>query len=258
MAPIPSTPPDPSPGTGEGSSSFAVTRRAALSGAALLGLGAGLDRALAHAAAATDLATSTSATGDSPTATTAFHGPHQAGIATAPQGFLHFAAFDLTAADAADLQALLADWTSGGAALTSGHAVTSRAASAVRQVRASRPATAPGPADPGEADGLGPAGLTLTFGLGPGVFDRAGLGLDARRPGRLASLPPFAGDLLDPPRSGGDLCVQACADDPQVAFHAVHVLARLAEGRAPPPRPPATCSASRTGPTTRMRMTSPR
>jgi deferrochelatase/peroxidase EfeB len=233
MAPIPSTPPDPSPGTGEGSPSCAVTRRVALSGAALLGLGAGLgaglDRALAHAPAATDSATSTSA---SPAATAAFHGRHQAGIATAPQGFLHFAAFDLTAADAADLQALLADWTSAGAALTSGRSATSRAASAVGSVRASRPARVPGPADPGEADGLGPAALTLTFGLGPGVFDRARLGLHGRRPARLAALPPFAGDLLDPARSGGDLCVQACADDPQVAFHAVHVLARLAEGRA--------------------------
>ena len=32
--------------------------------------------------------------------------------------------------------------------------------------------------------------------------------------------------------SGGDLCVQACADDPQVAFHAVRDLARIARGAA--------------------------
>ena len=236
MARTPSTPPDPSPDTGEGSPSSAFTRRTALSGAALLGLGtglgAGLDRALAQTPAATDLATSTSATPASPSATTAFHGRHQGGIVTAPQGFLHFAAFDVTVADAADLQALLADWTSAGAALTSGRSVASRTASAAGPSPASQPAPAPGPADPGEADGLGPAGLTLTFGLGPGLFDRARLGLHARRPARLTPLPPFAGDLLDPARSGGDLCVQACADDPQVAFHAVHVLARLAEGRA--------------------------
>ena len=31
-----------------------------------------------------------------------------------------------------------------------------------------------------------------------------------------------------PERTGGDLSVQACADDPQVAFHAVRQLARLA------------------------------
>ena len=35
-----------------------------------------------------------------------------------------------------------------------------------------------------------------------------------------------------PARTGGDLSVQACADDPQVAFHAVRQLARLAYGVA--------------------------
>src|SRR5262249_32882998 len=35
---------------------------------------------------------------------------------------------------------------------------------------------------------------------------------------------------LDPARSGGDLCVQACSDDPQVAFHAIRNLARLGRG----------------------------
>jgi deferrochelatase/peroxidase EfeB len=40
------------------------------------------------------------------------------------------------------------------------------------------------------------------------------------------------GDDLDPGRSGGDLAVQACADDPQVAVHAVRNLARLAFGSA--------------------------
>jgi deferrochelatase/peroxidase EfeB len=243
MAPTPSTPPDPSPDIGEGSSAFVVTRRAALSGAALLGLGAGLgaglDRALAQAGSGTESGTSDSATETAETATTgqiaetgAFHGRHQAGIAGAPQGFLHFAAFDLTTSDAAEFKSLLADWTASGAALTSGRSVQFPPASASGPSEAPRPARPPGPADPGEADGLGAAGLTLTFGLGPGLFAPGRLGLHARRPVRLAPLPPFAGEFLDPARSGGDLCVQACADDPQVAFHAVHVLARLAEGRA--------------------------
>ena len=35
-----------------------------------------------------------------------------------------------------------------------------------------------------------------------------------------------------PEKTGGDLSVQACADDPQVAFHAVRQLARLAYGAA--------------------------
>ena len=37
---------------------------------------------------------------------------------------------------------------------------------------------------------------------------------------------------LDPARSDGDICVQACADDPQVAFHAVRDLARIGRGAA--------------------------
>ena len=52
----------------------------------------------------------------------------------------------------------------------------------------------------------------------------------ARRPAALVDLPNFHGDQLVPQRTGGDLSVQACADDPQVAFHAVRQLARLGQG----------------------------
>jgi deferrochelatase/peroxidase EfeB len=38
--------------------------------------------------------------------------------------------------------------------------------------------------------------------------------------------------MLDPDRSGGDLIVQACADDPQVAVHAIRNLTRSAFGTA--------------------------
>ncbi|HEU0193390.1 MAG TPA: Dyp-type peroxidase, partial [Gaiellales bacterium] len=87
----------------------------------------------------------------------------------------------------------------------------------------------------GEAVGLGPARLTVTFGLGPTVFRVNGqdrLGLAAREPAALAPLGPLPGDRLQPGRSDGDLCIQACADDPQVAFHAVRDLAREARGAA--------------------------
>src|SRR6185436_12868516 len=40
----------------------------------------------------------------------------------------------------------------------------------------------------------------------------------------------FPADRLDPARSGGDICVQACADDPQVAVHAIRNLARIGFG----------------------------
>lgn len=38
--------------------------------------------------------------------------------------------------------------------------------------------------------------------------------------------------MLQPELVGGDLCIQACADDPQVVFHAVRNMARTARGTA--------------------------
>ena len=75
---------------------------------------------------------------------------------------------------------------------------------------------------------MAPSSLTLTFGVGPSLFDDR-FALRPRRPAALADLPAFPGDRLDPIRSGGDLCVQACADDSLVAFHAVRNLARVGE-----------------------------
>ena len=44
---------------------------------------------------------------------------------------------------------------------------------------------------------------------------------------------PFPGDaVMKPALSDGDLCIQACADDPQVVFHAVRNLVRAARGTA--------------------------
>ena len=95
------------------------------------------------------------------------------------------------------------------------------------------------PPDPGhdslEALGLGPSRLTITFGFGAGLFVKDGkdrYSLAALRPAALVDLPRFNGDQLQPARTGGDLSIQACADDPQVAFHAVRELARLAYGVA--------------------------
>jgi deferrochelatase/peroxidase EfeB len=65
-----------------------------------------------------------------------------------------------------------------------------------------------------------------------GRFRPDRFGLAGRRPPQLAALPAFPGDALDPAISGGDLCIQACADDPQVAVHAIRNLARIARGVA--------------------------
>ncbi|MFF5634590.1 iron uptake transporter deferrochelatase/peroxidase subunit [Streptomyces sp. NPDC012825] len=151
-----------------------------------------------------------------------FHGPHQAGIATAVQDRLHFAAFDVTTKDRAELVRLLKDWTRAAERLTAGAEVGEGAYGGLPE--------AP-PDDTGEALGLKPSRLTLTIGFGPSLFDGR-FGLKDRRPGALIDLPRFPGDNLDPARSGGDLCVQACADDPQVAVHAIRNLARIGFGRA--------------------------
>jgi deferrochelatase/peroxidase EfeB len=57
-------------------------------------------------------------------------------------------------------------------------------------------------------------------------------GLAAHRPEALVDLPRFNGDQLVEAHTGGDVSIQACADDPQVAFHAVRQLARIGYGVA--------------------------
>jgi deferrochelatase/peroxidase EfeB len=71
----------------------------------------------------------------------------------------------------------------------------------------------------------------LTFGFGPGSFEKDGkdrYGLRAKHPAALVELPRFNGDQLVPGRTGGDVCVQPCANDPAVTFHAIRQLARIA------------------------------
>ena len=87
------------------------------------------------------------------------------------------------------------------------------------------------PIDTGEALGLPAAHLTVTVGFGPGLFDDR-FGLAQHRPAALQTLPALPGDALEAERSGGDLCVQACSDDPQVAFHVIRNFARVARGTA--------------------------
>lgn len=156
--------------------------------------------------------------------TVPFHGPHQAGIVTPAQDRLVFGAFDLTVDSAGELRELLRVWTEEAIKMTAGEPTGALPGAA----------DAP-PLDTGEAVGLGPARLTITFGLGPSVFEADGrdrFGLAKRRPALLTPLGPLPGEQLEPQISDGDVCVQACANDPQVAFHAVRNLARAARGSA--------------------------
>jgi deferrochelatase/peroxidase EfeB len=156
----------------------------------------------------------------------AFFGDHQAGITTPAQDRLHFVSFDVTTDKRADLLDLLREWTRAAARMTAG-----KDAGPVGAVAGLPEAP---PDDTGEALDLPAAGLTLTVGFGPTLFRDAGgrdrFGIADRKPPALADLPPFPGEVLDPAQSGGDLCVQACAHDPQVAVHAIRNLARIGFG----------------------------
>ncbi|MDR3707813.1 MAG: iron uptake transporter deferrochelatase/peroxidase subunit [Capsulimonadaceae bacterium] len=157
-----------------------------------------------------------------PPDTEPFWGAHQGGIATPQQKHTYFAAFDLSAEKRDEVVTLLRDWTAAAARLTQGQLARPLGQSFDEP-----------PADGGGALGLSPGRLTITFGFGPGLFEHNGedrYGLKSRRPEALVDLPRFSGDQLVEAHTGGDLSVQACADDPQVAFHAVRELVRIAYG----------------------------
>jgi deferrochelatase/peroxidase EfeB len=149
-----------------------------------------------------------------------FRGAYQAGITTPQQDRLHFAALDLTTTNPASVQRVLRNWTAMAERLAAGAETTENG------VHPRNP-EAP-PADTGEASDLPAAALTLTIGFGRSFFDK--LGIADRRPEVLEDLPEFTGDRLDPARSNGDICIQACADDQLVAFHAVRNLVRAGFG----------------------------
>ncbi|WP_330304120.1 MULTISPECIES: iron uptake transporter deferrochelatase/peroxidase subunit [unclassified Streptomyces] len=153
-------------------------------------------------------------------AAVAFHGANQAGIATPVQDRLHFAAFDVKTDDRAEFVEMLKEWTAAARRMTGGHTVGEGAYGGLAEAA---------PDDTGEALGLKPSRLTLTIGFGPSLFEK--FGLKDQRPEALVDLPKFPGDALEKARSNGDLCIQACADDPQVAVHAIRNLARIGFGK---------------------------
>ncbi|MFC9898419.1 Dyp-type peroxidase [Nocardia sp. NPDC127579] len=139
-----------------------------------------------------------------PPATEPFYGPHQAGISTAAQDHVAFVAFDLRpGVTRDDIAGILRLWSGDAARLTQG---TPALADTEPQLTAR------------------PARLTVTIGLGPGVFTAAGL--DQRRPAWLRPLPSFPIDRLESRWSDGDLMIQVCADEATTVAHAVRVLCR--------------------------------
>ncbi len=200
------------------------SRRALLIGGAGAGVAAAAAGGVAvgHAAASRDIGPESQVV--------AFRGERQAGIITAAQDRLHFASFDVITDSRSDLIAMLKKWTDAAERMTLGEETVPDGATGLGDYTP--------PADTGEALGLHASRLTLTIGFGPGLFgpsasapDRGDrFGIANRKPAALTDLPAFAAERLEPARSFGDICIQACADDPQVAVHAIRNLARIGTG----------------------------
>ncbi|MGZ4162905.1 MAG: iron uptake transporter deferrochelatase/peroxidase subunit [Tumebacillaceae bacterium] len=204
-----------------------VSRRQVLkmvgAGSAGLLLGAGGMTSL-FAAGVTGFGASKPASGQSADDILPFYGKYQQGITTPQQDFLYFAAFDVTAKRASEVRELFQVWSDAAANMTQGRLVG---------IETNNPHLPP--VDTGEAVGLTTSKLTFTFGVGATLFMKDGVdrfGLAGKRPAALADIPTFKGDNLQEEWSGGDIGVQVCANDPQVAFHAIRNLIRLSRGVA--------------------------
>lgn len=145
-----------------------------------------------------------------------FYGEHQQGIITPAQDFMYLASFQLETTSKKQIEALFKKWTEAAATLSEG-----------KEIGEADVSSSP-PADTGEAIGLHPMKLTFTFGVGPSFFDK--LSIQSKRPSQLKDLPHFPGDDLREEWNGGDIVVQVCANDQQVAFHGLRNLIRIGRG----------------------------
>ncbi|WP_431895445.1 Dyp-type peroxidase [Nonomuraea sp. bgisy101] len=185
-----------------GSSTSAAVRGAPTSGTVPAGQGASIPGTAPAGPGASPAGAATAPADGS--AVEPFHGPHQAGVATAPQAHAVFVGLDLRKGvgreEVSRMMRLLTD-----------------DARRLTQGRAALADTEP------ELAAL-PARLTVTFGFGPGLF--GAVGRDGRRPASVAPLPTFKIDKLEKRWSGGDLLIQLCADDPLTLAHALRMVVK--------------------------------
>lgn len=174
-----------------------------------------------------------------------FWGEHQGGVVTKPQHFVYFAVFDLTTSKREDVVQLLKAWTAASARMAQGESAQPlgsglQLAVPPAPLKGEDADAATDPklmsADTGEVLEMPASRLTITFGFGAGLFTKDGkdrFGLASRRPEQLVDMPSFGAiDQISDANSGGDIAIQACAEDPQIAFHVVRQLARIAKGVA--------------------------
>ena len=90
------------------------------------------------------------------------------------------------------------------------------------------------PEDSGEALGLTPSQLTITFGFGPSCsrWTRDRFGLAEARPNALAQIPPMPGDALDPALAAGTCSCRRARTTSRCRLDAIRTLIRIAEGAA--------------------------
>jgi len=151
------------------------------------------------------------------------YGQHQAGIITPQQTYMYLASMRITATDRAEVIQLFRDWTKFCDLSTAG-----------KTMRTGDNPLLP-PSDTGETLDLPAANLTVTFGFGPSFFSLDGkdrFGIADKLPRYLKDIPRMPRDNLDHSMSGGDICIQVCAEDQQVAFHAIRNFIRLSTGTA--------------------------
>ncbi|WP_034915566.1 iron uptake transporter deferrochelatase/peroxidase subunit [Erwinia sp. 9145] len=138
-----------------------------------------------------------------------FYGSHQAGIVTPQQSAMMLVAFDVLAADNADLTRLFQLLTARFAFLTQGGEAP----------QVSNPRLPP--MDSGIlGDNISPDNLTLTLSVGNSLFDER-FGLAALRPRKLQPMTRFPNDALDARLCHGDLLLQICANTNDTVIHAL-------------------------------------
>lgn len=142
-----------------------------------------------------------------------FYGKRQSGITTPIQRQVYFAVLDLATEDLDTIRGIFKSWTTYIARMMQGELV-----------EAYKSNTMLPPTDTGEAVGMGTERLTITVGVSPSFLEK--LNLTGKKLPELEELPKFARDQLQKAFTGGDICIQACAEDAQVAFHAVRNLLR--------------------------------
>jgi deferrochelatase/peroxidase EfeB len=187
-----------------------------LAGAASLGAAVGVPAALASAGQFTAFSGGSAVN---------FYGANQAGITTPMQDRLYLASFKISDVSTDKLKTTLRQLTSAAERMSRG-----LGAGPVGAV-SGQPESPPD--DTGEAIDLPAARVTFTIGFGESIFDDR-FGFASKKPLHFKELPKFAGDEIASDHAGSDIIIQVCADDDQVAFHAIRNLIRIAKGTLEP------------------------